>query len=58
MFICLQKGTSALTFFEDIVKALQACELWDPHQISYYQFVGNFHAYLHAKNQLHHSPLL
>ena len=26
-----------------------------PHQKSLYQFVGNFHAYLHAKDQLHHS---
>ena len=24
------------------------------HQISKNQFVGNFRAYLHAKNQLHH----
>ena len=23
-----------------------------PHQKSWYQFVGNVHAYLHAKNQL------
>ena len=28
-----------------------------PHQKSKYQLVGNFHAYLHAKNQLHHSLL-
>ena len=25
------------------------------HQKSCYRFVGNFHAYLHAKNQLHYS---
>ena len=28
-----------------------------PHQKSYYQFVGNFRAYLHPKIQLHYSLL-
>ena len=31
--------------------------LGHPHQNSYYQFLGNFHDYLHAKNHLHHSLL-
>ena len=29
-----------------------------PYQKSQYQFVWNFHAHLHAENQLHHSLLL
>ena len=29
-----------------------------PHQKPYFQFVGNFHNYLHVKNQLHHHFVL
>ena len=45
--------------FQDIVHSLQTAILGtlgmpNHHHQKSYQFVGNFHAYFHTKNQLHH----
>ena len=56
MFICKQKINFICHFFFEILQ--RQCRLAflgtlgmldHPNQKSYYQFVGNFHAYLHVK---------
>ena len=54
MFTCMQKPTSYLTYF---IYLGTLGMLDHPYQKSCYQFVGKFHAYLHAKNQLDYSLL-
>ena len=57
VFINMQKNpTSSVTFFLRYWKLaiLENLRMLDhPHQKSEYQFVDNFHAYLHSKKQLH-----
>ena len=59
MFICMQtinfiSLTSFTRYCKDIANfVLEILGMFVyPHQKSLYQFEGNFHAYLHAKNQL------
>ena len=61
MFICMQKINFISNFFFELL--LRHCKLavletlgtFDhPQQESNYRFAGNFHVYLHTKNQLHH----
>ena len=62
--LCMQKVNLVSHIFSEILQ--RHCEvailvnlgiLGHPHQKSYYQFLGNFHDYLHAKTHLHHSLL-
>ena len=62
MFIWMQKISFISNFFFEILE--RNCKLailgilgmlFHPHQKSLHQFEANFHAYMHAKNQLHHS---
>ena len=62
MFICMQKINFISNFFFEILQKhwkftiLGTLGMLDhPYQKSLYQFIGNFHAYLPQKNQLHHS---
>ena len=51
-----KKSTSSLTSFTRYCKDIANFLFWkfySPHQNSLYQFEGNFHAYLNAKNQLY-----
>ena len=55
-----KKSTSSQFLLWDNITTLQTCYLgnfgnaWPSPSKSWYKFEGNFHAYLHATNQLHH----
>ena len=61
MFICMQKMNFISNFFYEILQRncrLAILRIWGilvhPYQKSLYQAEGNFHAYMHAKNELHY----